>query len=244
MPFYSHILVRPECYWWVWPGGRICFDSASVLQLQESLGGWRRGLAAEPLRRQPPASCCLGNDSERNQQVQCLKEECNAELGSALTASFAAVETFSWGTEKDELWHFTKLTKCVVVYIFFPYSKCAHLPFLVTIISVPTVLNCFHSDAFSSSILTLSCGVPGVSAVAGGGCSSRAGSPRAAMSHVVGYNGTCAAGSWSIGEMGRQEAQGDICILELNFKYPLHNMFFIVEKGSFDYQNVILGTVH
>lgn len=222
MPFYSHILVRPECYWWVWPGGRICFGSASVLQLRESLGGWRRGLAAEPLRRQPPASCCLGNDSERYQQVQCLKEECNAELGSALTASFAAVETFSWGTEKDKkgygvLPNWPNVSWCLLVGIFFPHSKCAHLPFLVTIISVPTVLNCFHRDAFSSSILTLSCGVPGVSAVAGGGCSSRAGSPRAAMSHVVGYIGTCAAGSRSIGEMGRQEAEGDICMLELNF---------------------------
>lgn len=113
--FYSHILVHPECYWWVWPGGRIWCGSASVLQSQESPGGWRRGPAAEPQLRRPPASCCLEIDSERNQQVQCLKEECNAVMGSALTASLAAVETFSWGTEKEKklkLWKFSKLTKC------------------------------------------------------------------------------------------------------------------------------------
>lgn len=30
----------------------------------------------------------------------------------------------------------------------------SHLPFFVMIISVPTELNCFHKDAFSSSIFT------------------------------------------------------------------------------------------
>ena len=62
------------------------------------------------------------------------------------------------------------------------------------IISVPMVLNCFHSDAFSSSILTLPCGVEGASwgAGAGGGGSRRGGRARAAASHEEGYRGTWA----------------------------------------------------
>lgn len=45
----------------------------------------------------------------------------------------------------------------------------SHLPFFVMIISVPTELNCFHKDAFSSSILTSSfCVLVGGSRTGGG----------------------------------------------------------------------------
>lgn len=75
-----------------------------------------------------------------------------------------------------------------------------YLPFLVMIISVPTVLNCFHRDTFSSSIFIMSSDFPKLSLFARGGGSRRGGRLRAAMSHVVGYRGTWAGGSRSGGQ--------------------------------------------
>ena len=73
-----------------------------------------------------------------------------------------------------------------------------HLPFLVMIISVPTALNCFHSDAFSSSIFT--CSLPAVSVGTGGGARALGGGALAAMLQEVG-NRPCGGGaSPSVGE--------------------------------------------
>lgn len=72
----------------------------------------------------------------------------------------------------------------------------AHLPFFVMIISVPTELNCFHKDAFSSSIFTSSFGVLVAGSLGtGGGASSLGGRALAAASQVGGYSGMW-AGAW------------------------------------------------
>lgn len=70
----------------------------------------------------------------------------------------------------------------------------SHLPFFVMIISVPTELNCFHKEAFSSSILTSSFEVLGAGSLGtGGGASSPGGRAVADTSQAAGYSGTWAA---------------------------------------------------
>lgn len=67
----------------------------------------------------------------------------------------------------------------------------SHLPFFVIIISVPTELNCFHKDTFSSSILTSSFGVLAAASLQmEEGATSLEGRAVADTSHGGGYNGT------------------------------------------------------
>lgn len=76
----------------------------------------------------------------------------------------------------------------------------SHLPFFVMIISVPTELNCFHKDAFSSSIVTSSFGVLVVGSLGtGGGASSLWGTALAATSQAGGNNGMWAGACRSVG---------------------------------------------
>lgn len=76
----------------------------------------------------------------------------------------------------------------------------SHLPFFVMIISVPTELNCFHKDAFSSSIFTSSFGVLVVGSLGtGGGASSLGGRALAAASQAGGNNGMWAEACRSVG---------------------------------------------
>lgn len=68
------------------------------------------------------------------------------------------------------------------------------------IISVPTELNCFHKDAFSSSIFTSSFGALVAGSLGtGGGASNLGGSALAATSQVGGYNGMWAGACRSVG---------------------------------------------
>lgn len=76
----------------------------------------------------------------------------------------------------------------------------SHLPFFVMIISVTTELNCFHKEAFSSSILTSSFGVLVAGSLGtGGGASSLGVRALAATSQVGGNNGMWAGACRSVG---------------------------------------------
>lgn len=132
-------------------------------------------------------------------------------MDSDLTASASARETFVWESEESGESH--KTHTCVGL----PKNQkevkgqrsaglhtlrstfSSYLPFFVMIISVPTELNCFHSDAFSSSIFTSSFWVLAAagSLGAGGGASSLGGRALAATSQAEGNNGMWAEASRS-----------------------------------------------
>lgn len=89
-------------------------------------------------------------------------------------------------------------------YSMYTSTVISHLPFFVMIISVPTELNCFHKDEFSSSIFTSSFGVVVAASLetgaGGGGASSLGGRALAAASHAGGNSGICTGASRSVGK--------------------------------------------
>lgn len=80
-----------------------------------------------------------------------------------------------------------------------------HLPFFVMIISVPTELNCFHKEEFSSSILMSSFGALAAGSLGiGAGASSRGGKALAGTSQALGYSGRWAGACRSVGARKRR----------------------------------------
>lgn len=83
-----------------------------------------------------------------------------------------------------------------------------HLPFFVMIISVPTELNCFHNDAFSSSILTSAFWVLAAASLeTGEGATNLEGKALVDTSQVVGYSGTGAGACRSVYKDPRKVVQ-------------------------------------
>lgn len=185
--------MSPACCWWAWRSERRWCGSASENRLPGSPGEWIRGQEVEPRPCPRPASLHLGNDSGSCPPELCPGGGCTSGMDLGLTALVLAQGT---SVCKDSYVHRTGVMYGIRRIIFLRaiwwhgqmsyVSYASYLPFFVMIISVPTEVNCFHKDEFSSSIFTSSVLAAG-SFKTGGGANNLCVRGLAAASHV-GWN--------------------------------------------------------